>query len=133
MWIGGHLTLSVAVLPRALRRGDPTLIREFEQGYEPLGMGALAIQVLTGLWLAHLQLQGVASWFSFDSTFTRGLILKFVLLAATVLLALHARLRIHPRLGPGNLSLLAYHIVAITLLSIGFLITGVAMRTGGWL
>ncbi|HEX9880670.1 MAG TPA: CopD family protein [Candidatus Binatia bacterium] len=133
VWIGGHIVLCVSILPRALRLRDPAPVRDFERGYEPVGITALFLQIITGIWLAYLHLPEVSGWFSLESTFSRAVWLKFILLAATLVLAGHARLRIHPRLGPDNLSLLAVHIVTITLLSILFLIAGVAIRTGGWL
>ena len=133
VWIGGHIVLCVAILPRVLRSKDPKPIQDFEQGYEPVGIAALILQIFTGIWLTYLLLPEFSSWLSLHSALSRGILLKFILLAATLLLAVHARLRIHPRLGPHNLGLLAIHVVAVTLLSVLLLIVGVAMRTGGWL
>ena len=133
VWIGGHIVLSVAILPRALRGKDPTPIREFERGYEPVGITSLILQIVTGIWLAYIYHPEFSAWFSLQSAFSKGILLKFVLLGATLLLAVHARLKIHPRLGPDNLGVLAIHVVGITLLSILLLIVGVAIRSGGWL
>ncbi|MFB3107866.1 MAG: hypothetical protein ACE1ZE_00695 [Candidatus Binatia bacterium] len=77
-------------------------------------------------------LPDVSAWFSFEPGLSRNIFLKFVLLGATVLLAAHARLRIHPRLSPKNLGFLAIQVVSITILSLLFLMTGIAIRTGGW-
>ncbi|MBI2492153.1 MAG: copper transporter, partial [Candidatus Rokubacteria bacterium] len=52
VWVGGHLVLSLSVLPRALRTRDPAIIRDFESAFERVGLPALLVQVLTGLWLA---------------------------------------------------------------------------------
>ena len=52
VWTGGHLVLALTVLPRALRLRNPQVLLDFEQGYEKLGMPALAIQVASGLWMA---------------------------------------------------------------------------------
>ncbi len=133
VWIGGHIVLCVAILPRALRGKDPQPIRDFEQGYEPVGIAALILQIITGIWLTYILLPEFSSWFSLQTALSRGILLKFTLLGATLLLAVHARLRIHPRLGPNNLGVLSIHVVAITLLSVLFLIVGVAIRTVGWL
>jgi hypothetical protein len=46
-------------------------------------------------------------------------------------LAIHARLRVIPRLDSATLRLLAYHIVAVTLLGVALLVVGVGIRTGG--
>ena len=53
------------------------------------------------------------------------------LLAITVALAAHARLRIIPRLDATTLRPLAWHIAGVTLVSIAFLVAGVGIRTGG--
>lgn len=130
VWIGGHIVLCGVVLPRALRRKDPGPIHDFENGYERLGIPALIVQLLTGLWLAYHWQPEVSAWFSLDSQFSWSIILKFTLLAATLLLAVHARIRLHPRLGPENLRQIAIHIVLATVLSISLLIVGVMIRTG---
>ena len=131
LWVGGHLVLSLAVLPRALRTRNPAVILEFESGYERIGIPALLVQVVTGLWLAHHRVPDVASWFSAATLQTQLILVKLALLAATVVLGAHARLRIIPRLDSGNLPLLAWHVVTVTLLGVAFLVVGVAFRTGG--
>ena len=130
VWVGGHLVLSLSVLPRALRARDPAIIREFESGFERLGIPALLVQVVTGLWLAHHWVPHVAEWFSPSTPAARLVLLKLALLAATVALAVHARLRVLPRLDAATLRILACHIVAVTLLGVALLVVGVAIRTG---
>jgi hypothetical protein len=56
--------LSLSVLPCALRARNPEMIREFESGFERLGIPALLVQVVTGLWLAGHWAPDVAGWFS---------------------------------------------------------------------
>lgn len=130
VWVGGHLVLSLAILPRALRERQPSIILDFESGYERIGIPALLVQLVTGLWLAHHWVPGVVDWFS-PSTPQAGLILvKLALLAATIVLGAHARLRIIPRLSGENLPLLAWHVITVTLLGVAFLVVGVAFRTG---
>ena len=131
IWVGGHLILAIAILPRALRRRDPRLIADFESSYERLGIPALLVQIGTGLYLTQYRAPNVASWFTLASPADRYILLKLVLLAATLALALHARLRIVPHLETANLRFLALHIVIITLLGIGFVIAGVGLQTGG--
>ena len=53
------------------------------------------------------------------------------LLAATLLVAAHARLRVIPTLSARTLPLMAWHVAAVTLLSVGFVLTGIAFRYGG--
>ena len=130
VWVGGHLVLALSVLPRALRARDPAIIRAFESGFERLGIPALLVQVATGLWLAYHWVPDVAAWFFPSTPAARLVLLKLALLAATVALAIHARLRVIPRLDAVTLRFLAYHIVAVTLLGVALLIVGVAIRTG---
>lgn len=130
VWVGGHLVLALTVLPRALRARDPAIVREFESGFERLGIPALLLQVVTGLWLAYHWAPHVAGWFAPSTPVARLVLVKLVLLTATVALAVHARLRVIPRLEAGTLRFLACHIVAVTLLGVGLLVVGVAIRTG---
>ena len=130
VWVGGHLVLSLSILPRALRTRNPTIIRDFEVAYERIGIPALLLQVVTGLWLADHWVPGVANWFSSSTPQARLIAIKLALLVATVALAAHARLRVIPRLDRTNLRSLAYHIVTVTLLGVAFLVAGVAIRTG---
>jgi putative copper export protein len=130
VWVGGHLVLSISVLPRALRARDPGIIREFESGFERLGIPALLVQVVTGLELAYHWAPRVTSWLSPSTPQAWLILVKLVLLAVTVALAIHARLRVLPTLEAATLRLLAYHIVAVTLLGVGLLLAGVAIRTG---
>ncbi|VFT51755.1 copper transporter [Pseudomonas aeruginosa] len=72
-------------------------IRAFEQVYERIGIPALLLQVVSGLWLASL-------WLPFDHWFdatpvARALQLKLLLLAATAAWACTARLRLIPKPG----------------------------------
>lgn len=130
VWVGGHLVLSLSVLPRALRARDPAIIREFESGFERIGIPALLVQVVTGLWLAYHWAPHVAGWFSPSTPQAQLVLVKLALLAATVALAIHARLRVVPRLDATTLGFLAYHVVAVTLLGVALLVVGVAIRTG---
>lgn len=132
VWTGGHLVLTISILPRALRQSDPHIILDFESGYEKLGIPALLVQVITGLWLAYRYLPNPSDWFAFDSVLPVYVAIKLLLLAATVLLALDARLRIVPRLNRANLRSLAYHIIGTTVLGVLLIVAGVAIRTGGF-
>ena len=131
VWVGGHVTLSFVVLPPALRARDPAPILAFEQRFEMIGLPALALQILTGLWLAHYWLPDVSRWFRFDSPQATLIATKLALLALTAALGLHARLRLIPHLSAATLPRLAAHVVSVTLLGIGFVIVGSAIRLGG--
>ncbi len=131
VWTGGHLVLALTVLPRALRARDPETVRQFEEGYERIGIPALATQVVTGVWLAHHMLPDLTAWLDLSSVTAVHIVLKLVLLLCTVGLAVHARLRLVPRLSAETLPVLAWHIVAVTVLSVAFVFVGIGIRTGG--
>lgn len=128
VWVGGHLILALKILPPAWRARDPAPIRAFEQRYEALGIPALLLQVVTGLWLASYWLPP-SEWFS-DNPLARLLQLKLALLGLTLMLGVHARLRLIPRLNADNLSALGLHILAITLTSLALVWVGVSLRLG---
>jgi putative copper export protein len=131
IWTGGHLVLAITILPKALREGSVDVIRQFEMGYERIGIPALVIQVLSGFWLAHRLVPDVSQWFLCENVVTELITIKVGLLLLTIGLALDARLRIIPNLHEGNLRSLAYHIIPVTIVSVLFVIIGVAFRTGG--
>src|SRR5256885_1975814 len=82
VWVGGHLVLATRVLPRALREKKAAIIQEFEHGYEQIGMPALGVQILTGLWLAHrFFVDAPGGWFGSTGP-ARVIQLKLVFLAA---------------------------------------------------
>lgn len=131
VWTGGHLVLALTVLPRALRRRHPQVLLDFEQGYEKIGMPALAIQVASGLWMALQLVPDWGQWLAPETALERSVALKLSLLAGTALVAFHARLRVIPRLSAQTLPLMAWHVAAVTLLSVGFVLAGISFRYGG--
>ncbi len=131
IWVGGHLVLSLGVLPDAWRRRDPAPVQAFEARFERIGLPALLVQVVSGAWLAVHWLGSAAAWHDADSGITRAVWLKLALLVVTLLLAVHARLRLIPRLRPGTVPLLGLHILAVTAVSVALLVLGVSVRFGG--
>jgi len=53
VWTGGHIVLSLAVLPRVLKENSPERLLEFESAFERIGKPAMLVQIITGLLLAH--------------------------------------------------------------------------------
>lgn len=131
IWVGGHLLLALSVLPSALKYADVNAITEFEARFERLGLPALAAQIVTGLALALHIRPDIGGWFSFEDPIARAILAKLGLLVATILLAAHARLTIIPKLDATRLPALGIHIAAVTLLSVAFVLTGLAFRLGG--
>jgi len=130
VWTGGHLILATVILPRALRNRDADGIRGFEDSFEKIGIPALIVQIASGLWLVHRMLPDVSLWFQWHNPIARLVLFKLSLLGITALLAVDARLRVIPRLGPHNLYSLAWHIIPVTVISVLFVVVGASFRTG---
>ena len=131
VWTGGHLVLDLGVLPTALRDRNAAAIRSFEETFEPLGLPALAIQVVTGVWMGWIYVPGFRGLLNPGNPIGMLVGVKLLLLAATAALAIHARLRLIPHLTDDNLSGLAWHIRGITALAIAFVVVGALIRLGG--
>lgn len=132
LWTGGHLVLALGFLPRILRERSVAELIAFESSYEKWGMSALILQVISGLWLAHIRLPDVGAWFAGESFVARLILLKLALLGLTLAVAMDARLRIIPRLSAETLPAMAVRIRLITLLGVAFVIVGTTFRTGPW-
>lgn len=124
--------LALAVLPRVLKEKSPQRLLEFESAFERIGKPAMLIQIVTGLLLAHRLLPDISLWLDWNNPISRVIAIKFILLTLTILLAVDAKLRVLPKLSQQNLWDMALHIIAVTLLSIIFVIVGVSFKTG-WL
>ncbi|WP_211316349.1 CopD family protein [Niabella yanshanensis] len=133
VWVGGHLYLSIGILPTVLRDRNASRLLRFEKSYEPIGMTALVLLVITGLWMT-LQF-GISwhQWLSFSSPVERITSAKILLLFLTVLLAVSAQTRVIPRLkqNPAKLPEMGLHIVAVTVIGIAMLVLGSFVRYGG--
>ncbi len=130
IWTGGHIVLSLVILPRVLRENSLDQLLCFESAYEKIGIPALFIQIISGFLLAHRMVPDFTNWFDFSNPVGQILVLKIILLLLTIAVAMDARLRILPNLCEDNLKPMARHIIAVTLLSILFIFTGVSFRTG---
>jgi putative copper export protein len=131
VWAGGHLVLAVTILPEALRRRRAAIVSEFEQRFERIGLPALGIQIATGLWLAERLLGSPDNWFAGNAV-ARIVQVKLGLLAVTIGLAVHARLRVIPRLADATLPTLAWHIRIVTLAAVLLVLAGASIRLGGY-
>ncbi len=131
IWTGGHLVLATTVLPRALKARRASILLDFEQGYERIGMPALAVQIVTGLWLAHRLLGSPAHWFT-AAPLAHVVQFKLLCLAGTAALALHAKTRVLPRLSDETLPVMAWHIAGVTVFSVLFVLAGASARLGGF-
>ncbi len=131
VWAGGHLVLALTILPEALRDRRAATVSAFEQRFEKIGLPALAVQIITGLWLAHHLLGSPCNWLQ-NTPVAHVVQVKLGLLAVTVALALHARFRVIPKLSDATLPTLAWHIRIVTLAAVLFVLAGVSVRFGGY-
>jgi hypothetical protein len=127
VWAGGHLILSIGFLPKALKYKDLSIIDNFEKHYERVGIPALLIQIITGVWMALIYVP-FNEWGSLATKHHLYLWVKFGLLLATIGFAIHARLFIIPKLTVEKLPSFAFHIVMATMLAVMFVITGLSIR-----
>jgi hypothetical protein len=87
--------------------------------------------VVTAFLLAYRWLPEISAWFSLTSNASIYVVTKLSLLTATLGLAHNAKFRGIPNINWDNPHVLAWHFVLVTIMSIGFLLAGVAIRTGG--
>jgi putative copper export protein len=131
VWAGGHLVLALTILPNALRQQSAAPVNEFERRFERLGLPALAVQIVSGLWLAERMLGSPDHWFEGNSL-ARLVQVKLGLLAVTLGLAIHARFRVIPKLSDATLPALAWHIRIVTLAAVLLVLAGASIRFGGY-
>lgn len=130
IWTGGHLVLALAVLPRALAARDPAILLAFESGFERIGMPALLVQAISGVWMAYGILPEIGAWFTMESPPAVLIAFKLGLLLATIVAAIDARLRLIPRLSAATLPAMGRRIMLVTFLSVLFVLVGVSFRGG---
>jgi putative copper export protein len=129
VWVGGHLILAVTILPKALKLKDPEIVSTFESMFERIGIPSLIIQVVTGLRLAMIFMP-IRDWFDFSNSISTLISIKIILLLSTVMLAVHARFFIIPKLDADKLSMLGWHIAGVTIIAVLMLLTGLSFRIG---
>lgn len=133
IWVGGHLMLVFAYLPKAIKEKNQHIILDYEKKYEPVGMPALALLVITGILMAYNYGVGVESWFHFATPIEKVVSTKLALLFVTVLFALSAQFRVLPKLknNPDILPEMSVHILSVTIIGVIMLILGSFVRFGG--
>lgn len=134
IWVGGHLYLAIRLMPTFIKTNDVKGFLTFEKSYEPLGMSALMIQVITGLYMMHT-LTPVTTWTQPMGILTALFHSKLTWLILTLLTAIHARFRVVAKLQDGThsanaLSIMNIHVILICLYSVGFVVTGAFFRWG---
>ena len=132
IWVGGHLVLTIGILPEVLKKKDPEILLNFERKFEKIGIPALLVMVITGVWMAYQFGIGVLSaWFRFSNPIETVVSLKLILLFITLIFALSANFFVLPKLSAKSLPLMAFHIISVTLIGVLMLILGSFVRYGG--
>ena len=131
IWAGGHIILSVQYLPRALKEKNFDILQQFENRFEKIGIPSLILLIITGLFQSFRLVPNFFDWFKHTNFVPINITIKLLLLLITLLLALHARFWIIPKLSNDNLGKLAYHIISVTVIAVLLVIVGVSFRFGG--
>ncbi|MDR2224056.1 MAG: CopD family protein [Flavobacteriaceae bacterium] len=133
IWVGGHILLTVVILPQVWKEKSVEKLFNFESRYEWFGMPALGIMLLTGIRMAYLYNVKVLTWFTFKTPIERVVSLKLCCLITIAILALSAQFLVLPRLKTDykKLPLMTFHILSVTVISIMMLVLGSFVRYGG--
>ncbi|NOY37275.1 MAG: copper transporter [Chlorobi bacterium] len=129
VWMGGLLIITLGVLPGAWKKNDPDRLETFLKPFERIGYPALLFQILTGFRLAMKQVSP-SEWFSAFNVASWLVTLKFILFGLTVFLILLEKLAINKQSGKGRMNLLGLNTLALTLIAILFVLTGLSFRFG---
>lgn len=132
IWVGGHLYLLIRLMPTFIKHNDVKGFLAFEKSYEPLGITALLIQVVTGLYMMN-KLVPIELWSQSMGMLSALIHSKLTWLVLTILTALHARFRVVKKLENGThndrtLKIMGIHVALICLWSVAFVITGALFR-----
>lgn len=131
IWVGGHLFLTLRYLPEALKIKDVSVIKNFKDKFEPIGMPALIILAITGVLMAYDYNVTFTQWFSFSNGIEKVVSVKLILLLITAGLAFNAQLFVFPKLTADNLYKAAFQIIAVTVIAVAMLVLGSFIRIGG--
>jgi len=134
IWVGGHLLLVLGYLPQALKEKNQNIILDYEKKYEPVGMTALILLVITGVLMAYNYGVSIEYWFHFATPIEKVVSTKLLLILLTVLFALSAQFRVLPKLkhSPDKLPEMTFHILSVTLIGVLMVIFGSFVRFGGF-
>lgn len=127
IWVGGHLLLVFMILIPVLKTRNLQPLLEFEQKYEKIGMPALLILVITGLFQAYTYQPDILLWFQFENHISQHIFMKLIFLFTTIGLALNVRFNLLKR-NPIPINILATHIIIVTIVSVLFLMTGISFK-----
>lgn len=131
IWVGGHLFLALRILPEAIKKKDASILTNFKDRFEPMGLPSLLILLVTGILMAYDYDVTFTKWFSFSNAIENVVSIKLILLFTSVAMAINAELFVFPKLISGRLLPVAIQIIAITLIGVAMLVLGSLVRVGG--
>lgn len=132
IWVGGHLYLLIRLMPNFIKNQDVAGFLSFEKSYEPLGMTALAVQVITGIYMLN-HILPFSLWWSPMGVLTALIHAKLTWLVLTILTAISARFAVVAKLEKGTynkntLKIMGVHVLLVNIWAIAFVITGAFFR-----
>ncbi|RKS01242.1 copper resistance protein CopD [Flavobacterium sp. 102] len=131
VWVGGHLFLTIRYLPEALKKKDASILINFKNKFEPVGLPSLVILLFSGIAMAYHYDVTFTQWFSFSNGIEKIVSLKLLLLFISVGMAINAQLFVFPKVKSEHLLPVAVQIVTITFIGVAMLVLGSWVRIGG--
>ncbi len=119
------------MIPKAKKAGDIGIIKGYLAGVGQMGVHALAVQLITGLWLATPQFKGISAAFHMKDVFMTHVAAKIVIMIVITVLVIVMRRKIAPKLSMETLGGFTATVGIITVLGIFMVALGVGLRTGG--
>ena len=132
IWVGGHLFLSIRILPEALKKKDASILKNFKDKFEPVGLPSLLILIITGIMMAYDFGVTFTKWFSFSNGIEKVVSTKLILLFTTMILAINADIFVFPKLRSDRLLPACFMIITVTIIGVSLLFLGSLVRIGGF-
>ena len=132
IWVGGHLFLAIRFLPEAMKKKEASILRNFKDKFEPIGLPALIILLITGIMMAYDYDVTFTKWFSFSNGVEKVVSIKLILLFTTMAMAINAQLFVFPKVKSDKLLPVAIQIITITVIGVIMLVLGSLVRVGGF-
>ena len=124
--------LVLGYVPEAIRSRDPRALLDNYQRLNRIGLPALLIVAVTGLWLASNWLPEVGLWFDASLPISALILTKLALLILTLLLLGYLRLRVLSTLTPDRTIRLGVVLALLALFATMAAAIGPSFRYGGW-
>lgn len=131
VWVGGHLILLFGFWFKARTTKDINLIDQFRKRYELVGMPALIILLITGIWMSFNFGITLDSWLHFSTPLERVVSLKLILLICTMAMAFSVQIFWFRKGKTPSFQVLSVLIWTVTFLGVCMLLLGTLFRYGG--